>query len=174
MSKRGYVWVSAVLYIALGVIAISIVLSATLPLIEKMKDKNTFSETKEVLYVLDKNIREVFNEGPGSQRILSPFIIREGMFYIDENDYDTINWSYKTKAFILEPGASKTEGNIYISSIETNITDESLLELSSIYTFININITSSFGNPFLGTYTIVVKNTGVIKDGKTIVNLIVN
>ena len=172
--KRGFVWVSAVLYIALGVIAISLVLSATLPIIDKLKDKNVYTESKELLYVLDKNIREVQNEGPGSQRILSPFIVRQGDFYIDEGNWDYINWSFKTKALILEPGANKTEGNTYIKSSETNIEGENLIELSINYDYIDLNLTSGFRNPFLGTYSIIIQNTGHIKNGKNVINIIVN
>jgi hypothetical protein len=172
--KKGYIWVSAVLYIALGVIAISLVLTSTLPLIDKLKDKNIYTESKDLVYYMDKNIRLVFNEGPGSQRLLSPFIVRAGNFYIDENDFNTINWSFKTKALILEPGANKTEGYMYITSLPTNIEGENLIEASVTYTNVDINLSSQFRNPFLGSYSIIVKNTGAIKNGKTVVNVIVN
>jgi len=57
--KKGQIWISAVLYIALGVVAISIVLSAGVPLINKIKDKNTIVQTKDILFAVDNIIRKV-------------------------------------------------------------------------------------------------------------------
>ena len=70
--KLGEVWVSAVLYLALGLILITIVLAAGIPLINKIRDRNTVAQTKDILFVLDKNIRTVASEGTGSKRYVSP------------------------------------------------------------------------------------------------------
>ncbi len=70
INKKGDVWVSAVLYIALGMVIITIVLAAGLPLVTKMKDKNTVAQTKRVMLSIDDNLKEVATEGPGSRRVI--------------------------------------------------------------------------------------------------------
>ncbi|MBS3172364.1 hypothetical protein J4438_02180, partial [Candidatus Woesearchaeota archaeon] len=64
MKKKGDVWVSAILYTALGVVLLTIILAAGLPAIQKMKDSYTSKQTKELMLVLDKNIKTVYHEGP--------------------------------------------------------------------------------------------------------------
>ena len=46
--KKGQIWVSTVLYMALGLIAISVILSAGIPMINRMKERNTIIESKEI------------------------------------------------------------------------------------------------------------------------------
>ena len=58
-NKKGDVWVSAVLYIALGMVLITLILSAGLPLIEKMRDKNTIVQTKNLLFNINANIETI-------------------------------------------------------------------------------------------------------------------
>ena len=81
MIKKGDIWISAVLYMGLGIIILTIILSAGLPVINRIRDKNLAIDTKESMFTIDKNIREVYNEGPGSQR---PLIleIKKGDFNI--------------------------------------------------------------------------------------------
>ena len=68
MKRKGQIWVSAALYIALGIIVISVVLSAGLPLINKIQAKNTLLQSKNVMFELDSTIRDVMLEGAGSKR----------------------------------------------------------------------------------------------------------
>ena len=100
-NKRGDVWVSAVIYFGLGMILLTLLLSAGTPVINRLRDKNIALQTKEILQVLDANIREVAREGPGSQR---PIVvdIRKGEFKVDA-DTNTIKWVYKTTAILTEP-----------------------------------------------------------------------
>ena len=89
--RRGQIWISAALYLALGIILISIILSVGLPFIDKIKTRNTVLQTKDVLFSMDKVVREVNLEGKGSRRPI--FIeIEEGEFIID-NTNDVITWS---------------------------------------------------------------------------------
>lgn len=172
MSRKGDIWVSAVLYTGIGIVAITLILGAAVPLIESLKDKNTVTDTKNLIYVLDKNIREVANEGPGSQRELNPFIITKGNFYIDDENTDSINWSLKTKAFIIDNGANIKEGYLDIASAETNIEGENLVTLGTYYANLDIKLNTDLQNPFLGTYSILVKNTGVqAENGKLIIDV---
>src|SRR3989344_3360128 len=108
-AKKGDIWVSAVLYLTLGVIAIALILGAAIPLINKIKDRNTVAQTKEVLFTLDEAIRRVANEGPGSQRELSPFTINAGKLTIDQTA-EVIKWELETEAVIQEPNIELKEG----------------------------------------------------------------
>lgn len=108
-SKEGSIWVSAVLYFGLGLIVLTIILTAATPVINRLRDKNIVIQTKEVFQVLDSNIREVAREGPGAQRPLT-IDIRKGEFSVDEgvvpggpNIHPRILWNYDTKAVLAEP-----------------------------------------------------------------------
>jgi len=111
--KRGDTWISSVLYILLGLIVISILLASFLPLIDKMKDKNTFVQTKQLMTNLDNTIKETL-EGVGSQREF--FLdIQKGEFQIDSNE-DQIKWKLITKARLLElrqVGPGPNEKNVF-------------------------------------------------------------
>jgi len=162
-DKRGDIWVSAVLYIALGIVAISLILAAAIPAINNMKDRNTVVQTKELLYSLDKSIRDVSSEGPGSQRDLSPLVIKAGKMYVDENGDNKIKWSMETKAFILEPDVKIKEGSVSILLENTNIEGRYLVTLELDYkdvAKIFLDEESKLRNPLSGQYSLIIRNTG--------------
>ena len=115
--RRGQIWISAALYLALGIILISIILSVGLPFIDKIKTRNTVLQTKDVLFSMDKVVREVNLEGKGSRRPI--FIeIEEGEFIID-NTNDVITWSLLSEDRLgIEPGVNIKEGNLGIRSTQ--------------------------------------------------------
>ena len=170
MKKKGDIWVSAVLYIALGMIAITVILAAGLPLIQKMKDRNTVAQTKELMLVLDETIRRVASEGPGAQRQLSPFVVKQGQLFIDEADAagkgsNVIKWVSETSALVMEPGIDKKEGNLIVRLEETHVADVYQIQLKLDYTdFLDIQLKSDFGNPFSGEFSLLVKNSGKFGD----------
>ena len=114
MAKKGDIWISAVIYIGLGVIAITLLVAAGVPLINKMRDRNTFLQTKEVMQVIDKAIMEVVSEGPGSRRFLSPLEIKQGKLNIPLSPRKIV-WEMETRAIVQEPGVSVYEGNLNIT-----------------------------------------------------------
>lgn len=113
LNKRGDIWVSTVIYIAISIIVIAIVLLAALPLIQKLKDRNVTIQTKNILTQIDKNIKEVISSGPGAKRVISPIIIDSGLLEIDALNSD-INWTMKTKDASAEPGILRQEGSVFI------------------------------------------------------------
>lgn len=158
MNKKADIWVSAVLYIALGVIVITLILAAGVPLINKMRDKNTLSQTKLVMAAINDNIKLVSNEGPGSRRVLSPLNIDTGELTIDPND---IYWTMLTKNKLMEPGINFTEGSLIIHLEPTNIEDEYKLYIEMDYSNnLDIELKSTQGNPFTGTYSMAIEHTG--------------
>lgn len=185
-NKKGFVWISAVLYIALGVLAISLVLSAGLPLINKMKDRNTILQTKDILYTIDKNIGWVSGEGIGSKRFLDPLIIKDGKLVILDNTFtgagssnlygrNKIIWEMKTNAKIMEACepdvidktiCTQSEGNVKIYSYLTKVKDEYLISIVLDYSNQGIVLTTApgytTGSALLGKYSLSIKNIGSV------------
>lgn len=160
MSKKGDIWISAVLYMALGIIVIALILAASLPLIDRLKDRNTVTETKKLLLAMDETIKIVSKEGPGSQRELSPLTINKGQLFIDEKN-DTIMWKLKTSAQLLEPGITIKEGVLSMMLTPTPVKDEFLMTIGLSYQHdVNITLVSDYQSPFTGKYSAVISHTG--------------
>ncbi len=115
MKKRGDIWISAVIYVGLGIALLALILAAGIPVIDRMKDTYTAKQTKEIMLTVDQNIRSVYNQGPGAQTQVK-LKIGKGDFIIDEVS-ETISWHVRTKAILSEPNAVVKEGNLLI---ETN------------------------------------------------------
>ena len=179
MAKNGQIWISAVLYIALGVVAITIVLSAGVPIINKLKDKNVIVQTKNILLSLDNTIREVRDEGPGSRRVINPFVIKSGSLFIkpEENkpNDNMIVWDMKTSAVFVELcGKTKKdcedadliikEGPVLMYETTTIVENEYIMHLELNYENIALlDLTSDTGKnaPLLGKYNLKIENAGI-------------
>ena len=160
MQKRGAIWIAAILYIAVGIIVIAIIMGAALPVVNKIKDKNTYIQTKEVLSVIDETIRTVAKEGPGSQRELNPLTIKSGRLNIIQNE-DKIEWSMETNADLVEPGVKLKEGNLNIELSTTPQVGKYIMKVHLIYdTIYDIKLNSQYQPPYQGTYTVLIKHTG--------------
>ncbi|MEA3378755.1 MAG: hypothetical protein U9Q69_03885 [Nanoarchaeota archaeon] len=165
MKKRGQIWISAVLYLALGVIVLTIVLSAGVPLIQKMKDKNIVTQTKNIFFTLDENVKAVVNEGPGARRYLSPFEIKAGDFYVD-NETSRFLWNYTSSAKLLETdGFVLEEGAVKLQNYQTLVEDEFIMNIALDYSeILQFSLNSEFQNPFSGIYSLAITNTGSYTD----------
>ncbi|RME55007.1 hypothetical protein D6777_02025 [Candidatus Woesearchaeota archaeon] len=167
--KRGQIWISAVLYMALGVVALTIILAAGVPMVQKMKDKNSVTQTKNVFLLLDQNIRGVVNEGPGARRYISPLQLSAGEFYVTP---DRLIWNMTTKAKLLEPGVVINEGAVEMRNYETFLEDEFVMNLQLNYVDIAVlQLSSEFSNPFVGVYSMSIEHTGEYQDSKPIVKI---
>lgn len=162
MKKKGDIWVSAVLYIALGMIVITLILSAGLPLIGKMRDRNTIAQTKRVMFDLDSNIKAVVNEAKGSTRYLSPVDINTGELYIDRNGNNKTEWSMKTKNKLMETGIEFEEGDLKLKLDETATEGEYEMKLYMDYNEKNVDVSlaGDYQNPFQGRFSFSIKNNG--------------
>lgn len=150
-------WVSAALYTALGIATIAIILAVGMPILENLKDKNTVSQTKELMLEFDGVIRETF-EGPGSQREF--FIdVKKGDFVVDA-DKDQINWMMNTKAKLMEPGVKLDEGNLKFGFKENN--GEYIIALNLSYDGVaDLKIDGEEkSKKLLGRYNALIKNEG--------------
>ncbi len=170
-NKKADIWISVVLYMALGIIVIALILAASLPLIDRLKDRNTVTETKKLLLITDETINIVAKEGPGSQRELAPLTVNKGQLFIDEKN-DTIAWKMKTSAPLMESNIVIKEGVLSLLLISTPVKDEYLMIISISYKDnINITLVSDYQSPFSGKYTAVIAHTGTyttLPSGETI------
>ncbi len=118
MQKKGDVWISAILYFGIGIVLITVLLTAGLPVINKLRDKNVIIQSKQVMHTLDDNIREVIKEGPGSQRIVT-VNIKKGTIIVDD-ELEEIVWTFQGANIpISEPDIEVAEGKIIIITKES-------------------------------------------------------
>ena len=110
--KKAQIWISAVLYTLIIVVAITIVLSSIVPLVSKMKDRAVFQKVKNELNNLDALITEVASEGQGSQRT-TPFEVQQGVLKVKSGN---IFLELQSEAKLLEPRTSLRIGNLFLSS----------------------------------------------------------
>lgn len=158
--KKGETWISVVLYIALGTIVLTIVLAAGMPVINKLRDKNIVSETKDVFHQIDETVRTVVNEGPGSQRIRT-VQINKGLFQVDPST-DSIGWLMDTKYIESEPGIVIKEGTLDILSYEDKyVIGKYWTSLNLTYANIADIQLDSTSQTFTGRFDLVIRNDGV-------------
>jgi type II secretory pathway pseudopilin PulG len=155
MNKNGDVWISAVIYIGLGIVLLSIILAAGLPVIDRMRDTYTAKQTKEIMLTVDQNIRSVYNQGPGAQTQVK-LRINKGEFIIDQ-DNEIISWSTRTKAILSEPNIVVNEGNLQIETSDSPQKGEYILTLSLSYSEADLTYD---GGILKGTNILVITNKG--------------
>ena len=166
MKKKSQIWVEASIYLALGIIILTLVIGAGVPVINKLRDKNTVIQTKELMSTLDNNIREVVNEGPGSRRQVRLFV-RRGEFTIDELN-EGIQWEITTKALLSEPGIEIPEANLVILTKKTPVKDEYETKLWLNYTdYIDLDLVGQTTS-FIGTYDLLITNIGIQQPTQTL------
>jgi len=161
MQKKGDIWISAVLYFGLGIVIITILLAAGLPVINKLRDKNIVIQTKQVMHTIDQNIREVIKEGPGSQRIVT-MNIKKGSFIVDQ-DGDLLIWAYNgSKILISDPGVYVPEGKLTIKTEKAAVKNTYNIQIYSNYSGI-ADITRPAGKPLtlVGITDLVIRNEGL-------------
>jgi len=154
-KKRGQIWISAVLYMAVGIIVISLILAVGVPVIKKMSDRHTLVQTEEMMASLDEIVRSVKGQGLGAQDVVS-MGLNKGSFNIDDTN-DQISWTMETTALLSEPGYPVTHGNLILFTEEKGNRYDVTLTLN--YSTI-INITYSGTLPISGNHRIAIQNKG--------------
>jgi len=165
--KKADVWISAVLYMALGIILLTLILAAGLPVIKKIKDKNTALQTKDLMFQLDKSIKAVYTQGPGSQRPIT-LEVRRGLLTIDEVT-DTIIWTFETSVLLSEPAIPIQEGNLLILTQETGVEENYQTTFTLDYESI-LDISSSLAD-ISGTNRLMITNTGSLPPDLPIITI---
>ncbi len=160
-NKKGSVWVSAVLYLALGLVLIGLVIGLALPIVNRISDRNVLAQTKYVMIDIDQGVREVVDEGPGSRRYFSSVTIKKGQISIDEIN-DVITWSYDTSSKVIEPDTPLSEGPLSLLLKEKPVKGEYTMTVAMNFKDIgDLQIaTDSLRPPLQGTFAMTVENIG--------------
>jgi hypothetical protein len=111
-TKKGQIWISALLYTLIAVVSIIFILQAGTPIVNGMRDRLVFTKTKNQLVTLDQQIEDVASEGKGSQRIV-PLEIDKGNLFLDGGSF---RWEFMTDTKLIESGSLQKVGNLLISS----------------------------------------------------------
>lgn len=165
MHKKGDVWISAVLYFGIGIVVLTILLTAGLPVINKLRDKNIIVQTKEVMHTLDENIREVMKDGPGSQRLVT-VNLKKGSLNIEGNK---VKWVYdRSKVPISEVNPDNegdivaSEGNLKVKTIQGTEKGVYIIEIFADYSDLAIvEREAGSSTTLVGLSDLLVKNDGV-------------
>ena len=184
--KKGQIWVSTVLYIALGIVAMTLILGAGIPMINKMKERNAVIEAKSVMHAVSQAITTVVTEGPGSKRVLDPVIIKGGklLFKVDE---EKVRWEMKTSALMMEycptedinergecddDDLIQREGDLKVFLLETIVVDEYMITIDIDYPASGINLAYTSENEIRGSLTgshlVAISNDGAINQRTTV------
>lgn len=111
-KKKSQIWISAVLYVLIISVIMVIVLEAGVPIMDNLRDKSVFTQTRDNFISLDKHIREIGSAGPGSQRVV-PLEIKKGELVLGNSQ---LKWKMDTVASIIQPRTSIDLGNLRLGS----------------------------------------------------------
>lgn len=123
ISKKAQVWVSAIIYTMVAILALVLILNTGIPILTELKDRAVFEKVKGVMLDLDKQITEIAGQGEGSQTSVS-IDIKEGELKFQNNQ---IIWEIETDSEIISPRSRTKIGNLIIASnanVRTIETDE--------------------------------------------------
>ncbi|MEM3370444.1 MAG: hypothetical protein QW471_01985 [Candidatus Woesearchaeota archaeon] len=121
-GAKAQVWISAVLYTLIMVVAVFIILEAGTPIINGLKERTAFSRAKDAMQAIDQYVIQIASEGPGSQRTI-PLDISTGRIYSKNG---SLTWEMQTDSKVVEPRTGSRSGNILVVSTTAN-------QLASLY-----------------------------------------
>ena len=177
-SNKAQIWVSAIIYTLVAVLALTLILNTGMPILSEFKDRSVYEKVKNIMLDLDEHITEIANQGEGSQASVS-FDIKDGKVKFENNE---IIWEIETKTEIISPRSSTKLGNLIISSnanvrtydltnfhvMETNIKNDTLSiainKKGSASNWVNLNTSgliqniSYNGNNMNGNFTFNLNN----------------
>ena len=113
--RNGQVWISAVIYTLIMVVAVFIILEAGTPILNGLKERAAVSKAKNVMQVVDQYVVEVASEGPGSQRTV-PLEVDTGRVYSKNN---SLAWEIETQSKVVEPRTGEKVGNLIVVGTTT-------------------------------------------------------
>ncbi|HIG98047.1 TPA: hypothetical protein HA231_01330 [Candidatus Woesearchaeota archaeon] len=112
LGKRGAIWVSAVIYVLIGVVVLTIVIEAGIPLIRSLQERGNVNRARNTFTAIDGQIVEVAREGQGSQRVV-PLEVSEGTVKVEDG---RLRWKIETTSKVMEPRTRVDLGNLVIAS----------------------------------------------------------
>lgn len=113
-SKNAQVWVETVIYTLIGLTIIGILLVATLPRIEEMKDQSLIEQAIQSLGKINEQIYETL-KAPGNRRVIQQLNIGKGSLYID-GENDKLYWEIESTKMYSEEGISIRIGIVKVTT----------------------------------------------------------
>ena len=172
-SKISQVWVETAIYTLIGLTLIAVVLSAALPQIEKIKDRETVKQTIVAINQLNQKIAEA-REAPSSTRLYD-IVISKGKLEID-GEKETITYVLEnTKLEFSEVGEKIKEGDIITETQKYGSRFNILLSINltknTNLTFNNLDVLKTL-QPGPSPYRLVIYNNGTIDpQGRYVVDI---
>ena len=111
-QKKAQVWVSAIIYTLVAILALVLILNTGIPILTELKDRAVFEKVKEIMLDMDEHITEIASQGIGSQSSVS-FEVKDGEISFDNNQ---MIWEIETKSEIISPRTRTKIGNLIIAS----------------------------------------------------------
>ena len=152
----------------------TLIVTAGVPLINDMRDRNTFVQSKDVMHSIDEAINTVVSDGPGSRRALNPVIIKKGeLTILTKEKGNNLFWQMQTKANIQEisPTNDITDEDAVVVNeknldiIEYNdplLVDYYIVKINSDYSNRHINLMGEGETSKLtGKFGLIISNEGI-------------
>jgi len=114
INSGGQVWIETVVYTLIGLSIMAILLSISMPQIEKIKDNGIITQTIEAMNLLNSKILEA-EEYQGSIRIVN-LRIAKGRLEINSTGNQIVYNLENTRLELTEPGEIVQEGNIMVET----------------------------------------------------------
>jgi len=119
MDKKAQIWIETVLYTLMGLALIGIVLAVATPKINESRDRILVEQTIESLNAWDSKIGELVDRGQGNVRNIPTFTMKRGELIINSTSDEIIFVVGELSSPYSEVGFEIREGNIYLTSYET-------------------------------------------------------
>jgi hypothetical protein len=117
-SKAFSPFISTAFIIALGIAAISLVLTVVKPALDKARDSAIINEAFQNLNLIDGTIREVASEGEYSKRTIN-LKVTDGVYNVDSLN-DRVIFTYSLKSD-LDIGGSRDRVNVSLNVGNVNL-----------------------------------------------------
>jgi hypothetical protein len=137
---RGVTLISAILFIAITLTAVTIVYNSGMPVIKRLSTAAAVEQMKDVFQGIDSTVKEVAAGGNGSRRTLF-LSLDPGKFTVDPSS-DSVYWTLDTDALVISPRSSQTYGNVVFGSEMETAAYEDTYQGASAYVLENSRLTA--------------------------------
>lgn len=168
-NLRGQVWVETVVYTLIGLTILGILLVASKPKLDEMKDRNLIDQAINSLGKIHEEVENVGSRARGNVRKIE-LNVGKGAFYINGTG-DSLYWEIETGFMFSEENAYFTIGVANVTTIRASPWKTKLK-----VEYPNYNITFNEQNneteffESSAPYTFYVERLGVDENGKVIIN----
>ncbi|MFC1698170.1 hypothetical protein ACFL1H_07550 [Nanoarchaeota archaeon] len=143
--KRGQIYVSAILFIAIMIVIIAIVINFSGGIVEDNKLKVEYVNSKNAMLNLDNVVQDVAQQGVGSQKEFL-FEMEQAKLYVEDG---SLVWELESDEPIIASGVQLNLGNVRVASSAdvTASQDNNFIVLENDYILVNFTRIGSSGSP---------------------------